>query len=222
MPKLEISKIHDAYATSGECPICTVMNQAEITYLNSFRGARVMAPHIRVGTNKVGFCPRHYEQLYQGEGKLGLSLMVHTHMGHSLPKLHQRLEALQAARMGRMKRWPLARLFRVGDDMIGLPALADYLRGMIRRCYICDLLAGDLERYTFTVVYLWQNDEEFLPKLRTSAGFCLAHFADLIDHVGHTLNSSQQTRWLQEVAPLMLENLQRLEQEARSIWNVER
>ena len=80
MPKMEISRVHDAYARGAECPLCDLMDSAERTYLVSFQHSRVMEPNIRVKTNEVGFCPDHLGKLYQGEGKLGLGLVMLTHL----------------------------------------------------------------------------------------------------------------------------------------------
>lgn len=216
MPKLEISKIHDAYAAGGECPLCTVMNEANQRYVSSFRGMRVMAPEVRVQTNKTGFCPQHYEELYRGEGKLGLSLMVHTHIHYALPWLRKQLTQATSLKdttpEHQWKRW-IRRLLRAGTDSSALNTLASSLTQFLNRCYICDLLSGDLDRYTFTVLYLWQHDPEFLPTLRNSKGFCLSHFAALLEQARRTLSTSRQSQWLQVIVPLMIENLERLERE---------
>ena len=218
MPKLEISKIHDAYSAGGECPICTVMDDAEHKYLSSFRGARVMAPEVRIQTNETGFCPAHYGKLYGGEGKLGLSLMVHTHLERMLPELQNRLEQavheVGAGRgsAGRGPTW-LRRLFRKHVSQTGLVRLADYIRRSVDCCYLCRMLANDLQRYTFTVLYLWQHDPEFIPKLQRSQGFCLSHFAALAERAERTFAVRDQTRWLSDVVPLMVGNLERLRDE---------
>ena len=67
--------MHDAYARGGECPLCTLVLGAEEAYLRSFQHSRVMEPSVRVKTNTTGFCPPHYRRLYDGENKLGLSLV---------------------------------------------------------------------------------------------------------------------------------------------------
>jgi hypothetical protein len=63
MPKLEISKVHDAYHVATECPLCFLAESAEETYLRSFQHSRVMEPNVRVKTNDSGFCPLHYRRL---------------------------------------------------------------------------------------------------------------------------------------------------------------
>ncbi len=203
MPELEISRIHDAYAESGECPICSVMTIADTAYVRSFRGGRVMAPEVRVQTNRSGFCPSHYERLYLGEGKLGLSLMVHTHLAEVGPGLRKELEAtLAAARHGPPRR---------GEDAVGRAVRA--LREQVARCFICDMLAKDLERYCFTVIYLWQRDPGFPETLRSSRGFCIPHFAALLDKAGRMLKHQELREWLEATVPLQVAGLERLTSE---------
>jgi hypothetical protein len=192
--KLEISKVHDAYAAGGECPLCSLMDQAERSYLSSLGGARAMEPSVRVRTNQAGFCPRHYERLYKGENKLGLALMVHTHLAESLPRLKKILEG---ARQDRQKG----------------PGPREELSAFREGCYLCGLLDTDLSRYAFTVIYLWKKDPEFAPVYRASRGFCLGHFPAVLDAARANLRGPELERWAGETAGLMSASLERLERE---------
>jgi hypothetical protein len=201
MPKLEISRVHDAYAAGGECPLCSLRDHAERTYMQSFRGNRVMEPSVRQKTNETGFCPEHYRGLYAGEGKLGLALVAHTHLQQKLPELRAALEAaVDAAAAGRK-----------GTER--LEEVAAELAGLRDRCFICDMLDADLERYAFTILYLWQKDPEFPPVLRASRGFCLGHFLLMLGRARDILRGDALARWLREVAPLMTGSLEKLEKD---------
>ena len=61
MPKLEISKVHDAYREGGECPLCRLTDGAERSYLRSFQGSRVMEPNVRIKTNESSLTALHRE-----------------------------------------------------------------------------------------------------------------------------------------------------------------
>jgi hypothetical protein len=201
MPKLEISRVHDAYAAGGECPLCSLRDHAERTYMQSFRSNRVMEPSVRQKTNETGFCPEHYRGLYAGEGKLGLALVAHTHLQQKLPELRAALEAaVDAAAAGRK-----------GTER--LEEVAAELAGLRDRCFICDMLEADLERYAFTILYLWQKDPEFPPVLRASRGFCLGHFLLMLGRARDILRGDALARWLREVAPLMTGSLEKLEKD---------
>jgi len=197
MPKLEISKVHDAYAGSGECPLCTLREGAEETYLRSFQHSRVMEPRVRVKTNETGFCPDHYRKLYARENKLGLGLVVHTHLQKKLPELRAAFETMRSA--GRRGR-------KIDDAAASLARLHD-------SCFICELLHGDLDRYAFTILFLWSKDAEFLPIFRSSRGFCLDHFLSMLARGREMLRPDRLERWLGDVASLMTDSLERLERE---------
>jgi hypothetical protein len=198
MPKLEISKVHDAYAAPGECPLCILLHGAENAYLASFQHSRVMEPNVRIKTNASGFCPDHYRKLYARENKQGLSLVTHTHLAEQLPRLSGLIEAsLQPGRKGREK---------IEQAVAGLTAL-------INACFLCDLLRSDGERYAFTILYLWTKDPEFPPVFRASSGFCLPHFRDMCAAAQRMLRPDRREGWMREAAALMTASLERLEKE---------
>jgi hypothetical protein len=202
MPKLEISKVHDAYAADAECPLCALRAQAEQAYLRSFTHSRVMEPNVRVQTNRTGFCPDHYRQLYDGEGKLGLALMVHTHLQEALPGLRAALETLGGPGGGR----------RAGRRLSDAGQAIASLRGS---CFICGLLDADVDRWVFTILYLYAKDPEFPPRLRASRGFCLGHFLAVRRAADRMLRPDRRDRFLADLTPLMTGSLERLEREVQ-------
>ena len=198
MAKLEISRVHDAYGAGGECPLCTLAAKAEQALAASFRSSRGMQPDVRVQTNEKGFCPAHLAMLHAGEGKLGLALVVHTHLVHSLPGLRAVLEGTrEAAAMGRK-----------GEAK--LDSLAADLEARRDSCYICDRLATELEHFAFTILYLWQKDPAFPATLKASRGFCLTHFLHMLSAARRTLRGDGLSRWLTDVVPLMTAGLESL------------
>jgi hypothetical protein len=207
MPKLEISRVHDAYGEGGQCPLCACLEGVERSYLLSFQGSRVMEPNVRVKTNESGFCPAHYQRLYRGENKLGLGLVVHTHLKEKIP-------AVKAAMRGVSEAGEAPKARR-GKDLLAerLDSLDESLRGLISRCFICEMLALDLDRYCYTIVYLWQKDPDFLPVLRGSRGFCLSHFAAVVSKAREMLGLEELTRFFTEVAALMTRSLESLERD---------
>lgn len=188
------------------------MTIADSAYVRSFRGGRVMAPEVRVQTNRSGFCPSHYERLYRGEGKLGLSLMVHTHLEEVVPGVRKELEAtLTAARLQPPRKGLFGFSRGAGGGAVG--RAARLLREQVARCFICDMLAKDLERYCFTVIYLWQRDVEFPRTLRSSRGFCLPHYAALLEKATRMLSQRELVEWLEATVPLQVASLERVTRE---------
>ena len=186
MPKLEISKVHDAYEKGVECPLCTLVDAAERWYLESFLGGRAMAPEARVLTNEKGFCPEHTLRLYRGHNPLGLAVMTHTHLQHQAPALRAALAAPAGRAGGRLpsRRSPTAsRASATGA-----------------RSATCS--RRDRDRWAFTIVYLWKHDPEFPPRLAGSRGFCLDHLRTVVLAAADQLGSADLERFLADVLPL--------------------
>ena len=200
MRKLEISKVHDVYAGGGECPLCSLEEAAETTYLRSFQHSRVMEPNVRVQTNRKGFCPTHYRKLYEGENKLGLALVVHTRLQHVVELVDACLDAMGKAAEGRNPKRQLA-------------AAAAPIAALRGSCFICDLLSADMQRYAFTVLYLWSRDTGFNAVYRGSNGFCVPHFTAVFDEAFRSLRPDRLRAWLGDTIPLMKGSLGRLEGE---------
>ena len=84
---------------------------------------------------------------------------------------------------------------------------------MRETCYVCDLLSKDMQRYRFTILYLWQKDPEFRPKFQSSRGFCIPHFLDMVSEAEHSLRSQRLSAWLEEAVSLMKQALGGLERD---------
>jgi hypothetical protein len=202
MPKLEISRVHDAYAQSAECPLCLLMDGAERTYLHSFQHSRVMEPNVRVKTNAAGFCPTHLGKLYQGENKLGLGLVMLTHLEEKSGEIARALdESLAAARAPSRER------------SRRIPQIVGSLESLRDSCFICDLLAVDLARYAWTILYLWRKDPQFPAQLKASRGFCLSHFCTVLDAACRILRGDRLAGFLDDIVPVMKHTLGALERD---------
>ncbi len=205
MPKLEISKVHDAYAAGGECPLCALICGAERSYLSSFQGSRVMEPTVRVKTNESGFCTAHYKRLYRGENKLGLGLVLHTHLQTWLPRLRAGLAEASAPEEKTRKRR------KDGDGP--LDGLMEILGGLRDSCFICSMLDMDLDRYIETILYLRKEDGGFRETLLASRGFCLEHFRAVVSKARTGLRGQDLSRFMEDLAPIMIRSLEGLERD---------
>ncbi len=211
MPKLEISKVHDAYAQGAECPLCTLMDGAEHTYLVSFQHSRVMEPDVRVKTNASGFCPDHVGKLFRGENKLGLGLVMLTHMQGKSAELRAALDGLvEAGRSGAREQTR-----KIRQIIESLEALQD-------SCFICDLLAQDMARYSWTILYLWSKDKQFPAVFRASRGFCLSHFCAVLATAREVLRGDRLELWLQDAVPLVKRALTGLEEDLLAFTQLHR
>ena len=72
--------VNEAFDKDSECPFCDLHNSLEQEGIEYMLGASYMEDDIRAETDKVGFCKRHYEMMYKNGNRLGLALMVQTHL----------------------------------------------------------------------------------------------------------------------------------------------
>ena len=59
-------------------------------------------------------------------------------------------------------------------------------------CYVCDHFKANYNRYLDTFFDLYKKDEEFARLFREGKGFCLPHFADLVETAEKKLNDKQK------------------------------
>lgn len=62
------------------CPFCLLTAKCEENELDLILGASMMEPDVRIMTNRKFFCRRHYSRMLSMKNRLGLALMVQSHM----------------------------------------------------------------------------------------------------------------------------------------------
>ena len=77
--------VMEAINAPGECPFCAMHSELEANAMNFLVGPAVayMEGDIRMRTNEIGFCKNHYQMLFDSKNRLGLGLMLHTHVKES-------------------------------------------------------------------------------------------------------------------------------------------
>ena len=85
--------VNDAFAADCECPICSMYASLEQEAIAFTMGPSYMEDDIRMETNRIGFCSSHVKQLYRHKNRLGLALMLHTHMQRTNEDLEKLLSA---------------------------------------------------------------------------------------------------------------------------------
>ena len=88
--KLYTIPLTDAFQAGDECPFCYIERKLEEHTLDFVlgSGASYMEDDIRAETDAAGFCRIHYKKMYDYGNRLGMGLILKTHM----KKLNQELE----------------------------------------------------------------------------------------------------------------------------------
>lgn len=202
----------DAFKSDSECPLCELQYTLEQEAIEYMLGASYMEDDIRMETNKIGFCAKHYEEMYTRKNRLGLALMLHTH----LQQINQDLSKL----LGDGKTPPspkkssfLSRFADKTSTSEESTKVSDHLQKIHEGCYICNKANTTFDRYVDTIFYLWKKDSQFIELVKNCKGFCLHHFDLLINEGARLLPANTYTEFCSIVVPLQLENLQRIEEE---------
>jgi len=208
--------VWDSYRLDAECPLCVLYMDSEKKYIDSFLGASVMEPDTRVDVNRKGFCQHHFSQLYYAQNRLGLALMTHTHMKEILHSLDQKMEELLKSLCEGKE--GMSFFFKSMKKASGTPdetisLLEKYLEEQQRSCIICERLVHTMDRYVYTILYLWEKEMEFRKVFLQSKGFCLPHFRDMVRMAHAELNAKKQAIFLKDLITVQRENMHRLEKE---------
>ncbi|MBQ4316768.1 MAG: hypothetical protein IJC20_00830 [Clostridia bacterium] len=62
------------------CPFCALLEKLERDELDIILGASMMEPDVRSETNEKGFCKKNYEKMFDMKNRLGLALMLESHL----------------------------------------------------------------------------------------------------------------------------------------------
>ncbi len=157
--------INEAFDASLEreratCPLCLLYSTLEEKELDRILGAAMMEPDVRIRTNAEGFCLPHYKRMFGMKNRLGLALMMESH----LAELHA---VIDGKGIGALRGGPAAEAAR-------------RIRKKNGDCYICNRIREQAGRMTDTLFYLYESDPLFRKKFAAQRIFCLPHYEMLI------------------------------------------
>ncbi|MBR4800031.1 MAG: hypothetical protein IK047_07220 [Clostridia bacterium] len=146
--------VNGAFKDHGDrCPFCKLYEKLERDELDLILGASMMEPEIRRLTNEKGFCERHFGMLLGSSNRLGLGLILESH----LEELKKDIKA-----GGVFTR-------DVGAKSAGRIAELE------KSCYICDRIEEKISKMFATAAYLYDEEKEFRAKFGELKYICLPH-----------------------------------------------
>lgn len=154
---IPINEAFDECAAQPErgCPFCRLYNKLEATQVDLLLGASMMEPDVRIKTNEQSFCPTHFDQLLGAKNRLGLALILESHLDQLRGEVE---DGALSALIGRVGIAAPKRLSQVDDS-----------------CYICARIEHDFSRMLSNAALLYIEDEDFSKKIDAQPYFCLPH-----------------------------------------------
>ena len=199
--KIYTIPLSDAFLSGDECPFCYLERDAEQRALRFTLGpsASYMEPDIREKTTRLGFCREHYKKMFDFSNPLGSALIMQSHLAAILEEFEiQRDGQSLPAKRGLFPRKNIAEL-----------PMAVWVKERGSSCFICDTVDFSMERYFATFFYLL-SEPEFRSRVENSKGFCMHHFAQLLETAQEKLPDRYREWFYTTVIPVMEENLRRV------------
>ncbi len=165
MEKIYTIPVNEAFEASQAdpacgCPFCTLYNRLEENELELILGASMMEPDVRIKTNELGFCRTHYDMMFTRKNRLGMALMLESH----LDQLRGETEGKGLAALKGIGVEPMKRLEKLEES-----------------CYVCGRIEFSLTKMFETAVLLWEQDPAFREKLRAQPYICLPHYRMFVE-----------------------------------------
>lgn len=151
---------------SPGCPFCRMRDKLEENELDLILGASMMEPDIRIKTNEMGFCRRHYDKMFVRKNRLGMALMLESH-----------LDEIRRTMDGSF----------LSDLLKGKGAASvDRLEKLGESCYVCSRIDFSFNKMVENAVYLWKadydaHDKTFGDKIHAQHYFCLPHYHRFVE-----------------------------------------
>lgn len=199
--KLYTIPVNDAFESDTECPLCTMRKQLETNAIDFTMGPSYMEDDIREATSRLGFCEKHLELLYKNQNRLGLALILKTHMDKLVNDVEKHTKA------GIKLSSPS--LFRKKGETSEAGVIS-YLNELEHTCFVCDKIDNTFDRYIATIFHLYHTEEAFRTKFKQSKGFCTGHYKVLYGAAPKYLSGDELNGFLKALNELYLENMKRV------------
>ena len=138
------------------CPFCALAEKLERDELELILGASMMEPEIRSETNEHGFCSRHFRKMFGMKNRLGLALMLESH-----------LESLK-------KEVKTGNIF--SRDIAAKSV--DRIERLSKTCYVCFRIEDKISKMFTTAAYLFNEEKDFRANFNEVKYFCLPHYRE--------------------------------------------
>ncbi len=187
MEKIYTIPVNEAFEASRYdkacgCAFCSLYNKLEENELELILGASMMEPDTRIKTNEQGFCKTHYDMMFTRKNRLGMALMLESHLNELREKTSGKgLAALKGVGVEPMK----------------------HLSELEETCYVCSRIEFSFTKMMETAVLLWDQDSDFREKLRSQPYICLPHYRMFVEHARRGLSKKRFPDFYKDVSTVV-------------------
>lgn len=183
LEKIYTIPVNEAFEASRDdpacgCPLCSLYNKLEENELDRILGAALMEPDVRIETNAQGFCDTHFKMMFVRKNRLGLGLMLESHLSEVAKGQKNKQFTLKGAGVEQEEK----------------------LEKLEHSCYICSRIEQSYKKMIATVLYLWENDKDFRTKCEAQPFFCLPHYRRLIAEARTSINKKTFSAFYEQIS----------------------
>ncbi|MCL2362084.1 MAG: DUF6062 family protein [Defluviitaleaceae bacterium] len=191
----------EALREPGNCAFCVMYNRIEEHAIQFVMGPSYMEEDVRMETNRIGFCDNHLPAMYAEQNRLGLALMLTTH----IQQLNKDLSTI-------IKNKLPSPFF--GKDTTGpLAKIQSHLDKTVQACYVCNRVEHNFALYIGTFLHIWVKGGEDAKLIKKQKGYCLPHFTRLIKIANEEFSRSKRDKFIEEIVEPQLAMLKELEED---------
>lgn len=182
--KIYTIPVTDAYKEADDCPICYMYNKLVRDKIDFLLDTAYMEDDIRSETNRLGFCEKHYTMINKETNRLGIALILETHM----KSVHQDL-------MKKTKSFIQTKKSLFGNKETQ-SSVNQFIQETLNKCYICETVDITFNMYLDTLIYLYKKDTVFKDLFEKTDFYCMKHYGLLYDLGIEKLKPAEQPPYL--------------------------
>lgn len=199
----------DAFRENDECPFCYIERNVEQNALDFVLGsdASYMQDHVRMETDRIGFCREHYRKMFAYGETLANALILETRLKFLMKEMQKEMKSYgPTSKIGLMDK--MRKDVSATRDSNNV---SKWVHEKEESCYICNHIKRNYDRYVATFFYLYKKaDKEFIDLVKNGKGLCLHHLADILDAVPLYLNEKEQVSLREILFAQMEANMERV------------
>ncbi len=195
--------LNDAVNANDECPVCFIERNVEQDLLDYVlgSGSSYMQADMRAITDAAGFCRDHFKKMFTYGNTLGNGWILKTHYMRIRGEFEKEVKSFRPGKtsfMDKIKKTESAN------------SLVSWAREKTDSCYICGQFKKTYQRYLDTFFYLWENDSDFVEKIKKSKGFCIPHFGDLAEVADNKLSNNDKEAFYNLICKIILTDCRKM------------
>ncbi|MBR7092351.1 MAG: hypothetical protein IKI50_04105 [Clostridia bacterium] len=176
------------------CPVCRLRDMLEKRVVDYITGSALMEPDVRERTNREGFCLPHYRQMLAARNRLGVALILQSHLIEVEKQLFSGLPL-----PGRIDKKAVR-----GADKAG------------QTCFVCREIRQATDRLLNNLCLQWEQQAAFRRLWEEQPALCLPHFSAVCAAAEASLTKEHKKEFIAVSRRLTQATLQQLRQDIDS------